>query len=65
MARLINEDDLCKICEHYWDDFTANPDKNYDAHCEVADIKYNFKRLDDVVPYPCLKCPFDSFIRKG
>ena len=56
--------DLCKKCKHYWTDFIITPDKNYIAHCEVVDGKLNFKPLDDVVPYPCTKCPYNSFEEK-
>lgn len=56
--------DLCKVCKRYWVDFTIHPDKTYISHCEIVDEKYNFKCLDDIVEYPCLECPFNSFIRK-
>lgn len=51
--------DLCKDCEHYWLDFPLPLDR-YVGHCTMLGLK----ELDDVVPYPCLKCPFDSYIEK-
>lgn len=56
--------DLCKTCEHYWQDFPM-PLEQVISHCEILDrqaIKY--RSMDDVVPYPCLKCPFDSYKKK-
>ncbi len=58
------EKDLCKTCEHYWQDFPL-PLDHVESHCEVLD-KTSIKKveMDDVVPYPCLKCPFDSYKKK-
>ena len=56
------EKDLCKTCEHFWLDFPMPLDKHI-AHCEILDKKGG-GLLDDVVEYPCLKCPFDSYHRK-
>lgn len=57
--------DLCKTCRHYWTDFIINPDKTYIAHCEIVDEKYGISvNMDEKVPYPCLKCPFDSYKNK-
>jgi len=58
--------DLCKTCEHYWLDFPMPLDR-YIARCEVLDKlgKGGSKLLDDVVEYPCLKCPFDSYSKKA
>ena len=56
--------DLCKTCEHYWKDFPM-PLEQVISHCDILDrqvIKH--KSMDDVVPYPCLKCPFDSYKKK-
>ena len=58
------EKDLCKKCKHYWVDFRVNPDKIYVPLCEIADEKISYKALDDIVPYPCLECPFNSFEAK-
>ena len=51
--------DLCKTCEHYWLDFPL-PLDHYESHCEILDRKSG-KLLDDIVPYPCLECPFNSY----
>lgn len=65
MENITQEDkDLCKTCEHYWIDFLITPDKHYVPHCEKVDKKYGFKNIDDIIPYPCLKCPFDSYKKK-
>jgi hypothetical protein len=61
--KLIDKDDLCKSCEHYWQDFPMPLDRVV-SHCEVLDRKGSLKEMNDVVPYPCLKCPFDSFNKK-
>jgi hypothetical protein len=34
------------------------------AHCEILDRKPGNSNMDEIVPYPCLKCPFDSYHRK-
>ena len=64
LCKLFLNKDLCKTCEHYWTDFLIEPEKMYVAHCEVLDVKQGLKDLDETVPYPCLKCPFDSYIEK-
>lgn len=56
--------DLCKTCEHHWLDFPIKPEKHYVPHCEIVDERRGFKNMDDFVDYPCLKCPFDSYIKK-
>lgn len=56
------EKDLCQTCEHFWLDFPMPLDKHI-AHCEVLDKKGG-GLLDDVVEYPCLKCPFNSYSKK-
>ena len=57
--------DLCKTCEHYWVDFEIEPDKKYVAHCEILDDKKGLlANMDDIVPYPCLKCPFNCYKKK-
>ena len=55
--------DLCKTCGHYWLDFPL-PLDCYVPHCEIVDRKPEFKKMEDAVPYPCLKCPFDSYSEK-
>ena len=56
--------DLCKTCEHYWQDFLM-PDKVIISHCEILDMRsVKESAMDDVVPYPCLKCPFNSYSKK-
>ncbi len=57
--------DLCKTCEHNWTDFPMPLDR-YVSHCDILDEKYGLigTIMDEKVPYPCLKCPFDSYIEK-
>ena len=54
------EKDLCKTCEHYWQDFPI-PCDHVESHCEVLDKRPNLGKMDDVVPYPCVKCPFNCY----
>ena len=61
--KYIPQEDLCKTCEHFWLDFPMPLDK-YIAHCTVLD-KNGGGLLDDVVDYPCLKCPFNSYNMKA
>lgn len=55
------KNDLCKTCENYWTDFVVRPEKQYIARCNKIGLG---KCLDEVVPYPCIKCPFDSYVEK-
>lgn len=55
-------EDICKTCIHYWTDFPLPLDRCV-PHCEIVDENHGFKDLDDVVPYPCLKCPFDCYAK--
>jgi len=56
--------DLCKTCKNYWKDFPLPLDKVV-YHCDVIDEKFcGSKEMDDIVPYPCTKCPFDCYIKK-
>lgn len=57
--------DLCKTCEHYWQDFPLPLDRII-SHCEILDEKYGLidTIMDEKVPYPCLKCPFNCYIKK-
>ena len=47
----MEEKDLCKICEHYWQDFPM-PLEQVISHCEILDRKSGRKSMDDVVSYP-------------
>ena len=56
--------DLCKTCKHYWTDFPL-PLDSVVPHCEILDKKYGLSvNMDEKVPYPCLKCPFNSYKNK-
>ena len=57
------EKDLCRTCEHHWLDFPL-PLNGFIAHCEILDRKPGNNNMDEIVPYPCLECPFDSYHRK-
>lgn len=59
------EKDLCKTCGNYWEDFVVSPIKQYTPHCSIADKKEGFRKMGDVVPYPCIECPFNSYITKN
>lgn len=56
------EKDLCKKCSHFWLDFPTPLDRCI-PHCDVLD-KSGGGLLDDVVDYPCLECPFNSYSEK-
>lgn len=55
--------DLCKSCTHYWVDFPL-PLEHCVGHCEISDEKIGFGKMDEVVPYPCVNCPFNSYQKK-
>ena len=55
--------DLCKTCEHFWLDFPF-PLERVISHCEIADKTPGFGNMDEDIPYPCLKCPFDKYSKK-
>lgn len=57
--------DLCITCEHFWYDFEITPKKKYVAHCEILDAESRFKPMDDVIPYPCIECPFLCYIKEN
>ena len=57
------EKDICQTCGHYWLDFPMPLDR-YVPHCEVLDNKPGVHSMDETVPYPCLKCPFNSYSKK-
>ena len=57
------EKDICKTCKNYWCDFPLPLDR-YVPHCMVLDKDcMNEKSMDEVVSYPCTKCPFDSYVQ--
>ena len=56
-------EDICKTCIHYWTDFPL-PLDHYVPHCEIVDKNNGLKNMDDVVPYPCLECPFDCYTKR-
>ena len=60
------EKDLCKTCEHYWVDFPL-PLDHYEPHCEIVDKKHGYRadKFAELVPYPCLKCPFNCYKKKA
>lgn len=61
-----SEKDLCKTCEHYWQDFPMPLDRVI-SHCEILDQKQGVLKddiMDEVVPFPCLECPFNSYKKK-
>jgi len=53
-------EDLCKSCSHYYRRDVA---VYYEAHCDILD-RMGKLLSQSAVPYPCLKCPFDSYIPK-
>ena len=55
--------DLCKSCTHYWVDFPLPLDHAV-PHCSIIDDKVGFSHMDDVVPYPCIECPFNCYTKK-
>lgn len=55
--------DLCTLCENHWNDFPL-PLERLVSHCLVIDRMGTSKTMDELVPYPCVKCPFDSFYGK-
>ena len=57
------EKDLCKTCSHYWVDYPF-PIEQCIGHCEIADVKIGFGKMGEVVPYPCIDCPFNAYQKK-
>ena len=53
--------DLCLTCKHNWSDFHTNLKESIP---HVVDEKYGFVSMDEIVPYPCAKCPFNSYVQK-
>lgn len=58
MSKEDKEKDICQHCKHYWIDFRVTPEKVYIPCCDKLSAITN---MDEVVPYPCEKCPFDSY----
>ncbi len=57
----MKQEDLCKTCVHYWQDFPL-PLDHVISHCEIVDEKYGwYNKMDEYVSYPCIKCPFNSY----
>ena len=56
------EKDLCKTCEHHWYDFPMP--FRYISHCEIVDERVGWNKMDEVVPYPRLECPFNCYSKK-
>ena len=64
MGKESENNDLCRTCKHYWKDFPM-PLEKVIPHCEILDEKHGLEvNMDDKVTYPCLKCPFDCYIKK-
>mgnify|MGYP003397671454 CR=1 FL=1 len=70
-----NIKDLCKTYSHYWVDYPLQiKDKQlfnspilseqYYPHCEIADKEIGFNTMNEVVPYPCVNCPFNAYKKK-
>lgn len=57
------KEDLCKSCENYWIDFPL-PLEDAIPHCSIVDEREGFKNMDEVVSYPCAKCPFNCYKKK-
>lgn len=66
---------LCETCSHYWFDYQLQIwDKQlfdspilyepYYPHCEIFDKEIGFNTMNQVVHYPCVNCPFNSYQKK-
>ncbi len=60
---MTEQQDLCKSCEHYWTDFPL-PLDHVVPHCDILDERPGFVTMDEIVPYPCLMCPFNQYTNK-
>ena len=62
----IQKKDICQKCENYWLDFPV-PFECYESHCLIIDKDSRFigKVMSEIVPFPCLECPFDSYVDKN
>lgn len=58
------KEDLCKSCENHWTDFPL-PLEQAESHCTIVDEKVGFGKMNEVVPYPCLECPFNCYSKKN
>ena len=58
-----NNKDLCKTCKHYWVDFPM-PLEVAVSHCEILDEKSINQDMNEIVPYPCVSCPFNKYEKK-
>lgn len=67
--------DLCETCSHYWFDYplpildkqlfnSQLLSKQYYPHCEISDKEIGFNTMNEVVPYHCLNCPFNTYKKK-
>lgn len=56
-------EDICQSCKNYWNDLPM-PCERYVPHCEVCDKKFGWDHMEEHVPYPCTKCPFDKYEKK-
>ena len=67
--------DLCETCSHYRIDYPLqiNDKQTFDSpitldhyvfHCEIVDEKIGFNKMNEVVPYPCVNCPFNAYKNK-
>lgn len=64
MTQENKDKDLCKTCQHYWQDFPL-PLDHVESHCEILDEKYGLSaNMNEKVPYPCLECPFNCYLKK-
>jgi len=64
MGKGIENNDLCRTCKYYWLDFPM-PLEKIVPHCEILDKKHELEvNMNDIVPYPCLKCPFNCYTKK-
>lgn len=52
--------DLCLTCKHHWIDFPT-PLEEAIPHCDIVDKKHGLVCMDEMVPFPCTKCPFNSY----
>lgn len=58
-----NIKDLCETCSHYWFDSPLTLD-NRVPHYKIADKEIGFNTMNEVVPYPCVNCPFNAYKKK-
>lgn len=58
------EQDLCSKCKYVRVKVTDY--LSIETHCEILDQKVGSinRDLDEVVPFPCLECPFECYLPK-